>query len=769
MLYQPSYPQPYSSDIDATIQNNFTCYINAEGGTQVTAYTLKINNLDGTVVYTTDKTILTTPLYGESTLSVPVIASGMVNGGNYMWNITLFESTPDIWVTSNILQTGNTTTTIYLQPSYLLSVGQYIKIGAEIKQIATYDNSNGKATVSSAFSTAPSAGTYYTVYTDNVISPNYYFQARTTPTLVMNNLPYTSATQSGDAISVSDSAGQNLQSLVVNGTTPNPGTQTPSTPITLGKVGSAENVTVNGTSYPVGRDLYQWDTKDMVSGAVSVGHGLVDLGTLSWTYNSTKARFEAYIVNFYTATVAESKNKLICTKYTTDYNSWSDPTPNTKEIFGNRECIYIHDLDYTDAAAFKAAMSGVMLLYQLTTPTTTTDASQAISTPSGNMVVSSDSAVSPTLDVTYYTSTLVVTTKSYTFNATYTQAENVGWKYYQWSLYNSNGVVIEQSNEITTGAIQYTFDGLIDTTTYGIGLILENQDGVKLSVGIIYFTVDYASPSVTNVPTTNVLCDKDAIQLSWDKILVNAGIAEGTGTEPYYSLVADQPYTGGSSVQMESNSSHIYWYVGSSASPVDISLNSTTYLYWTTNDELFSGNIVLLTGVKSQLIAISLGAPSTCETGDRYYNTNTNLIYTAISTNTWGTTGETPNLSVIYYNLQDSISYIYNGSGMVSTTNGVPECTLSISTVSGSRRYKFAYAVWNGASTIYNTNPYLNTSTQWLLQSTTTPVFNTDNIWNDSAVWSDTAYWVDSYSVNDYWYKFALQSNALNITKIIKS
>jgi hypothetical protein len=553
MLYQPSYPQPYSSDIDATIQNNFTCYINAEGGTQVTAYTLKINNLDGTVVYTTDKTILTTPLYGESTLSVPVIASGMVNGGNYMWNITLFESTPDIWVTSNILQTGNTTTTIYLQPSYLLSVGQYIKIGAEIKQIATYDNSNGKSTVSSAFSTAPSAGTYYTVYTDNVISSNYYFQARTTPTLVMGTVPTT------------------------------------------------------------------------------------------------------------------------------------------------------------------------------------------------------------------------ITSKSYTFTAVYTQAENVGWKYYQWSLYNSNGVVIEQSNEITTGAIQYTFDGLIDTTTYGIGLILENQDGVKLSAGITYFAVDYASPSVTNVPTTNVLCDKDAIQLSWDKILVNAGIAEGTGTEPYYSLVANQPYTGGSSVQMESNSSHIYWYVGSSASPVDISLNSTTYLYWTTNDELFSGNIVLLTGVKSQLIAISLGAPSTCETGDRYYNTNTNLIYTAISTNTWGTTGETPNLSVIYYNLQDSISYIYNGSGMVSTTNGVPECTLSISTVSGSRRYKFAYAVWNGASTIYNTNPYLNTSTQWLLQSTTTPVFNTDNIWNDSAVWSDTAYWVDSYSVNDYWYKLALQSNALNITKIIKS
>ena len=49
-----------------------------------------------------------------------------------------------------------------------------------------------------------------------------------------------------------------------------------------------------------------------------------------------------------------------------------------------------------------------------------------------------------------------------------------------------------------------------------------------------------------------------------------------------------------------------------------------------------------------ELIAVSDEAPSQCTTGDKYYNTEDNLIYTATGTNTWSEDGEEP-ISGIFY------------------------------------------------------------------------------------------------------------------------
>ena len=77
------------------------------------------------------------------------------------------------------------------------------------------------------------------------------------------------------------------------------------------------------------------------------------------------------------------------------------------------------------------------------------------------------------------------------------------------------------------------------------------------------------------------------------------------------------------------------------------------------------------------LKAITGTAPTTCVVGDMYFNNASgNLkIYTATATNTWGTTGTTPETGKIYVNLADSKIYRWSGSAMVEISKQVSTVT----------------------------------------------------------------------------------------------
>ena len=151
---------------------------------------------------------------------------------------------------------------------------------------------------------------------------------------------------------------------------------------------SAKNGTYepyDGHSYPLDDSLtlrgiptlvdgkIKWDG-DVYStdGKVMRRYGIVDLGTLTWTRNTDYAN--PFYVSSVTAKLNSSQN-MCCLKYaygnlitgTTALNNMVDKTINA----GNgSNYIYVRDDAYTDAATFKAAMSGVMLVYELATPTT---------------------------------------------------------------------------------------------------------------------------------------------------------------------------------------------------------------------------------------------------------------------------------------------------------------------------------------------------------------------------------------------------------------
>ena len=96
-------------------------------------------------------------------------------------------------------------------------------------------------------------------------------------------------------------------------------------------------------------------------------YALLDLGTRTWAYDGT--RFTTVIPDI---VQGSSRNKGRCDKYPISLDSVAD-SPDKSFIFGTTATsVYIKDSDYTDAATFKAAMSGVYLLYELATPTTET-------------------------------------------------------------------------------------------------------------------------------------------------------------------------------------------------------------------------------------------------------------------------------------------------------------------------------------------------------------------------------------------------------------
>lgn len=71
-----------------------------------------------------------------------------------------------------------------------------------------------------------------------------------------------------------------------------------------------------------------------------------------------------------------------------------------------------------------------------------------------------------------------------------------------------------------------------------------------------------------------------------------------------------------------------------------------------------------------ELLTVSSTVPSKCTIRDKYYNTTTSKIYTAIATNTWGITGENPSNLYLYVDLEHKELYYFDGTRFVSYGGG---------------------------------------------------------------------------------------------------
>ena len=130
-------------------------------------------------------------------------------------------------------------------------------------------------------------------------------------------------------------------------------------------------VTLRGIPKLVDNNI-KWDGDVYdASGVVTRRYGVVDLGTLGWTLNDTSYEYAFFYSNV-NARKGGSVN-FICSKYTNYGHERNEMTADKEIATWNtvlHKYITIRDSSYTDAAAFKAAMSGVYLVYELATPTT---------------------------------------------------------------------------------------------------------------------------------------------------------------------------------------------------------------------------------------------------------------------------------------------------------------------------------------------------------------------------------------------------------------
>ena len=108
---------------------------------------------------------------------------------------------------------------------------------------------------------------------------------------------------------------------------------------------------------------------DVLSGVLTIDRAMVDLGTLTW------AKYNDVTTPVYYAMVSDmdrTRAKAICSQYRLNENwiALNVIPDKTAQTHPSLTYIYFRDDDYLDATAFKSAMSGVQLCYELATPIT---------------------------------------------------------------------------------------------------------------------------------------------------------------------------------------------------------------------------------------------------------------------------------------------------------------------------------------------------------------------------------------------------------------
>ena len=146
----------------------------------------------------------------------------------------------------------------------------------------------------------------------------------------------------------------------------------------------------------------------------------------------------------------------------------------------------------------------------------------------------------------------VITNRLYSFVGNYNQSNEIGWKYFIWNLYDSNDDIVKTSGQVTSGTINFTFDGFLRENSYKIELRVENQDGI-ISTTSKLFSVSYDLSELTTKPKAEVDYDKNAIKVSWKQPYTNLSTVNGT-----YDYVENEPYLTAKSLSIPDGSSISY-------------------------------------------------------------------------------------------------------------------------------------------------------------------------------------------------------------------
>jgi hypothetical protein len=123
-----------------------------------------------------------------------------------------------------------------------------------------------------------------------------------------------------------------------------------------------------------------------------------------------------------------------------------------------------------------------------------------------------------------------ITTPSYTFIGTYSQAEGVDVKYFQIDIYNA-GVIVASSGQITStpNNIRFTVNGLISGESYQVQISGMTQQNVSFATSLTSFNVAYTVP-VSRANPSATLNDDSSVTVNWGNIVSITGVITGSSS-----------------------------------------------------------------------------------------------------------------------------------------------------------------------------------------------------------------------------------------------
>jgi hypothetical protein len=149
-----------------------------------------------------------------------------------------------------------------------------------------------------------------------------------------------------------------------------------------------------------------------------------------------------------------------------------------------------------------------------------------------------------------------ITSPSWQFIGSYTQAENIEVKYWEIRLYDSavtqaqitagTAEYLQTSGETWSNNIRYTFNGLISGSSYQIQGTGITQGDIAFSTVLTAFNVAYVVP-VSSAQPIAVLNDDSSITINWGNIVSITGVVTGSS-----SYVAHYLYAGNYGLHLES-------------------------------------------------------------------------------------------------------------------------------------------------------------------------------------------------------------------------
>lgn len=119
--------------------------------------------------------------------------------------------------------------------------------------------------------------------------------------------------------------------------------------------------------------------------------------------------------------------------------------------------------------------------------------------------------------------------KELSVGATYTQAQGDTLSWVQWILTDYNGNVLKDTGRVSTGVLQFDYDGLFSGSSYYIECSVETENGVTATTGPINFDVSYATSPSDGLVDVCRRAGQPYVEVTWS----DRNAIEGEPSGPY--------------------------------------------------------------------------------------------------------------------------------------------------------------------------------------------------------------------------------------------